>query len=181
MVLERTLVERHGADEQIALVDGARGRGECRRDEYDLAAGGGSQCIGDRADIAGVGRIEGRADLEHHVAGAPRAQPVIGGAGELDRLPSRNRAALEGDHDGVHLGKRQVGGRHADRLDGAQPASGQRVGKIGGAGIVVGDRAERERHAPPPEGGILPACGANQASPSTVLPRGRYSQPRNPS
>src|SRR4029077_12890398 len=92
MVFEWTFVERHGTDEQIALVNGTRGLGECRRDKHDLAAGARSQRIGDWTDITGVGRIEGRADLEHYAAGAPLAQPIILGAGKPDRLRSSNRA-----------------------------------------------------------------------------------------
>ena len=91
--------------------------------KHDLAAGASSQRISDWTDITGVGEIEGRADLEHYVVGPPLAQPIICGAGKPDRLEGSNRAALEGDHDSVHLGKREVGGRHADCLYGAQAAS----------------------------------------------------------
>ena len=39
MILQRAFVQRHRADEQIALVDGAAGLGKCRRHQHDRIAG----------------------------------------------------------------------------------------------------------------------------------------------
>src|SRR5207253_5976195 len=58
----------------------------------------------------------------------------------------------------------------ADSLHGAQSAPRQRVGKVGRAGVVVGDAAERQRHF------SAPAYRLNQPRPSVVLARGLYSR-----
>ena len=55
MILERTFIERDRADEQIALIDGARGFGKRRRDHGDGFAGVGAQRIKHRPDVALVG------------------------------------------------------------------------------------------------------------------------------
>jgi hypothetical protein len=105
-----------------------------------------AQCVHHRADIAGVSGIEGRADLEQHVAGAAAAQPFFGGARSRHGKAGFDRAALERHHDRVDLREREVVRRYADGLHGAQALTGQRVGEIGGAGVVVGDAAQRQFH-----------------------------------
>ncbi|GJE46745.1 hypothetical protein AEGHOMDF_5953 [Methylobacterium soli] len=144
MVLERTLVEGHGAHEEVALVDGAPGLREGRRDEGDRGAGGGPEGIEDRTDIARIGRIEGGADLEQDMGRAAFAQPAFGGQGALDGLPRRDRPALQRHHHGVDLRQGEIGIRHPDGLDGAQARLGQGVGEVGGARVIVGDRSEGE-------------------------------------
>ena len=78
MVLQRALVQRHGADEQIAQIDGAAGfRERPASPARSRSPAIGAQRVHDRTDIAGVGGIEGRADLEHHMARAAAAQPIL--------------------------------------------------------------------------------------------------------
>ena len=142
VVLQRALVQRHGADEQIALVDGAAGLREGRRHQHDGLAAIGAQRIHHRADIAGIGGIEGRADLEQHMARAATTQPFLGRARARHGKPRLDRAALQRHHDGIDLGQLQIVGGHADGLHRAQAGARQRVGEIGGAGIVVGNAAQ---------------------------------------
>ena len=131
--------------EQIALIDGAAGLRKSRRHQHDRVAGIGAQRIHHRADIAGVGGIEGRADLEQHMAGAAAAQPFFRRA--------RARTARPASIDGSSATPRRrrpraaQGRRRARRWSApcAGPA-GQRVGEIGGAGVVVGDAAQRQFH-----------------------------------
>jgi hypothetical protein len=77
MILQRAFVQRHGADEQIALIDGAAGFRKRRRHQHDGIAGVSAQRIHHGTDIAGVGGIEGRADLEQHMISATAAQPFF--------------------------------------------------------------------------------------------------------
>ncbi len=142
MILQRTFVQRHRADEQIALIDGAAGLRKRRRHQHDRIAGIGAQRIHHRADIAGVGGIEGRADLEQHVSRAALAQPFFGGARARHGKARLDRPALQRHHHRIDVGQRQIVCGHADGLHRAQAAAGQRVGEIGGAGVVVGDAAK---------------------------------------
>ena len=146
MILQRAFAERHRADEQIALVNGAAGAGKSRGHQHDRIAAIGAQRIHHRPDIAGVGGIEGRADLEQHVVGPAAAQPLFGGARARHRKARFDRPALERHHHRVDVRQHEIAGRHADGLHRAQPASGQRVGQIGRAGIVVGNAAQRQCH-----------------------------------
>lgn len=141
VVLEGALVQRHGTDEQIALVDGATGFGKSRRDQHDSLAAIGTQRIHHRPDIACVRGIEGRADLEQHVARAATTQPCLGRARARHRKSRLDRAALQRHHDGVHLRQLQIVSGHTDGLHRAQSGARQRIGEIGGAGVVVGDAA----------------------------------------
>ena len=77
MILQRAFVQRHAAYEQVALIDGPAGFREGWRHENDRIAGIGAQRIHHRADIAGVGGIEGRADLEQHMIRTSPAQPFF--------------------------------------------------------------------------------------------------------
>ena len=146
MVLQRAFIERHGADEQIALIDRAAGFRKRRRHQHDGVAGIGAQRIHHRPDIAGIGGIEGRADLEQHMRGAAPAHPFFRGARFGHRLRRLDGPALQRHHNGIDLGQLQIIRRHADGLHRAQAAARQRVGKIGRAGVVVGDAAQRQRH-----------------------------------
>ena len=108
MVLHAALVEQRAADEQIALIDAARIRRECRTGKREAAAECGDQRIGDRADIAGVGAVEGGAVLEEELPAAGRAQPGECGEAFIDRLPHRRGARLQRDDDGIGVGHRIV-------------------------------------------------------------------------
>jgi hypothetical protein len=146
VILQRAFVQRHGADEQVALIDGAAGFRKGRRHQNDRVARVGAQRVHDRTDIAGVGGIEGRTDLEQQVAGAAAAQPFLRRARTIDRNVSLDRTALERHHDSIDLRQREVVRRHPDGLHRAQALTGQRVGEVGGAGIVVGDAAQGQFH-----------------------------------
>jgi hypothetical protein len=146
MILQRAFVQGHGAHEQVALIDGAAGFRKCRRHQHDCLAAIGPQRIHDRADIAGVGGIEGRADLEQHMTCTAAPQPFLGGARARDRKARLDRAALERHHHRVDLGQHEIVRGYADGLHGAQPAAGQCVGEIGGAGVIVGNAAQRQFH-----------------------------------
>ncbi len=65
------------------------------------------------------------------------------------RLARLDRAALQRNDDGVDLGQLQIVGGHADGLHRAQALARQRVGEIGGAGVVVGDAAKRNSTGQP--------------------------------
>jgi len=73
MVLERALVEGPAVDEEMAAIDRAARLREGRGDERDAAASRRDQRFRDRSDIAGIGRIEGRADLVEDMAGTAPA------------------------------------------------------------------------------------------------------------
>ncbi len=144
MILQRAFVQRHRADEQIALIEGAAGLGKSRRHQHDRLAAIGAQRIHHRADIAGIGGIEGRTDLEQDMRRAAPAQPFLRLARARHRKARFDRAALERHHHRIDFGQRQIVRGHADGLHRAQAAAGQRIGKIGRAGVVVGDAAERQ-------------------------------------
>jgi hypothetical protein len=146
VILERALVQRHRADEQVALVDAAARLREGRGDQRDGLAGRIPQGVHDRADIAGVGRIEGRAHLKHHVRGAAGPQPAFSLAGPRHGLVGRDRAALQRHHDRVGLRKGAVILRYPDGLDRAQARLGQGVGEVRSARVVVGDASQRKAH-----------------------------------
>ena len=156
VILQRAFIQRHRADEQVALIHGAAGPRERRRDQHDGLAAIGAQRIHHRADIAGIGGIEGRADLEQHVRGAAPAQPFFGGARLRHRLRRLDRAALQGDHHRIDLGHGEIVRRHTDGLHRAQARTRQRVGEVGGAGIIVGNAAQLQGHDVAPAG-LTPA------------------------
>ena len=143
MVLHAALVQQRAADEQMALVDAARIRRERRTGEREAAAECRDQRIGDRTDIAGVGAVEGRAVLEEELPAAGRAQPGERGKAFIDRLPHRRGARLQRDDHRIGVGHRIARARHADELHGAHAAAHQHGAEIGGAGEVVGDRAQQ--------------------------------------
>jgi hypothetical protein len=132
-----------GTHEQVAHIDGAAGLGKGRRHQHDRVTAIGAQRIHHGADIAGVGGIEGRADLEQHMAGAVPAQPFFGCSRARHRKAGFDRPAFQRHHHGIDLGQFEIVGGHADGLHRAQAAAGQRVGEIGGAGVVVGNTAKR--------------------------------------
>ena len=147
MVLERAFVQRHRADEEVALIDGAARFREGRRHQDGRLAGVRAQGIEDRTDIAGVGGVEGRADLVHHMACAAFAQP---GTRRRARVPRRRDAATERIFSETTTasasGRSRSSAGNADCLDRAQTLLGQRVRQVRGAGVVVGDAAERKGH-----------------------------------
>ncbi len=143
MILQRAFIQRHRADEQIALIDRAAGLRKRRRHQHDSLAGIGAQRIHHGPDIAGVGGIEGRADLEQHMIGPSPAQPFFRRARARHREAGFDRPAFQRHHHRIDFRQRQIACGNADGLHGAQAAAGQRVGEIGGAGVVVGDAAKR--------------------------------------
>ena len=142
VIAHRRVRQELRADEQVPLVHRAAVGGEGRAHEREIAAQRVEQRVGHGADVAGVGRVEGRADLEQEPVGAARPQPGERAERLLDRLADRRRARLQRDHDRVGLRQRQVGARNAVDLHRAQAALRQRVGQVGGAGEVIGDASE---------------------------------------
>ncbi|MNS92665.1 hypothetical protein D3C72_1268080 [compost metagenome] len=144
MVFHARFVEQRIAHEQVAAEDGAAVLGEGGAGDGEIAVERVQQRFGDRADIAGIGRIEGRAVLEHELAAALRAQPLQRGQRLGHGLDGRDGAGLERHHQrigfanvlhGAHVGQ-------ADGLHGAHAIAHQRVGEVGGAGEIVGDAAQ---------------------------------------
>ena len=134
------------ADEQVPEIDGAAGLRKGRRHQRAAAMRLGAKRVRDRTDVAGVGRVESGADLVHHMPRAARDEPVIGGCRRLDRLASLDRADLQRDDDRLGIVDLQAGRGHADGLNGREAVAIERVREIGGAGVVVGDGAEKKGH-----------------------------------
>ncbi len=138
--------EQQFADEEIALVNGPAVLREGRAEHGEIAAQPVEECIGHRADIALIGGIESRAILEQDLPRAVALEPGEGGERLLDRSRRRDGAAFQRDNDRIRIrrARRRIG--HVDELDRAHALAHQRVGEIGRAGEIVGDRAEEERH-----------------------------------
>ncbi len=149
VVLHAALVQQRGADEQVPLVDCAAVGRECRVGQGEAAAQALDQRIRHRADVAGLGAVEGRAVLEEDLLGPGGEQRLAGGQALGHRLAWRRGAGLQRDDDGIGLGQRP--GRHADHLHRGHAAFHQGVRKVGGAGEIIGDAAE-QRH------GGVPSC-----------------------
>ena len=147
MVAHAALGEQHVADEEMALEDRARVVGERRRRDREVAAELVHQRLEHRADVAARRRVEGRADLEVDLRRAGSAQPAACRERLLDRELRLDRSRLERDDDriGVERRRRSVAG-NADRLHRPHAGADQVVGEVGGAGEVVGDAAEADRH-----------------------------------
>ena len=78
---------------------------------------------------------------------APRPRSHFSAARERDTArPASIERLLSDTTDRIDLGQREVIRGHADGLHRAQALAGQRVGEIGGAGVVVGDAAQRQFH-----------------------------------
>ena len=56
-----------------------------------------------QSDVAGIGAVEGRADLVDDLPAAGRAQRLQGGEAVGHGARDRGGARLQGDHDGVGL------------------------------------------------------------------------------
>lgn len=84
MIFHARFIEQLITDIKIAFIKRAPVGREGRACDGKI----GAQCIEkriiDRADIAGVGGIEGRAVFEKELLGASRSQPVEGGDGLAD-------------------------------------------------------------------------------------------------
>ena len=153
MVLHAALVEQSAADEQIALIDTARIRRECRTGKREAAAECGDQRIGDGADVAGVGAVEGGAVLEEELPATGRAQP--GRVRQvLSSIACRTGAVRDfsATTTASASGAGSSGLRHADELHGAHAAAHQHGAEIGGSREVVRDCAQQH-------GVILPVAG----------------------
>ena len=140
----RAFAEQPAADEQVPLVDAAAVGGEGRAED-----GGGRlqlvhQRVGDGADVAGVGGVEGRAVLEQDLPGAARAQSAGAGERHGHGLGGRARARLEGDDHRVGFRQRLGGRRRADRLHHAHAGALQHQGDVGCAGQIV--RYDADEH-----------------------------------
>ena len=110
------LAEQPVADEEMALVDRcARCPGRPGRPATSSRAERVEQRLGDRADVAGGGRIEGRAVLEEDLPAALGAQPAERGERLRDRLGGRDRARLERDDGGVGAAASAPAAGHAER------------------------------------------------------------------
>ena len=133
-------------DEEMAAIDGAavlRQRGdEHRRPLPGLAP----QRLRHRADIALVGRIEGRAVLEIGLPRPGALEPAPGGERLRHRVGGGNRPRLQRDHHriGVRRGRVRLG--QAEDEHRPHAACGEHAGKVGRAGEVVGDGAEDQAH-----------------------------------
>ena len=145
VVAHRAVGQQQVANEEVALEHRAAVLRERGRDDHGTAAHLGQQRLGHRADVAGRRAVESRADLEVQLRRALPAQPARGGQALGHRLLHGRGARLERHHDGVHPLDRL--GRHADRLHHAHAGAHEVVGEVGGAGEVVGDAAEFQRHA----------------------------------
>ena len=153
MILERALVQRRRANEQVTEIDGPPGLRKGRGHQSATTASLVAQSVRHRTDVAGVGRVERGADFVHHVPRAARRQPIIGGRGRLDRLPSLDRPDLKRDDNRFGVIDLQAGRGHADGLNGREAVAVERIREIGGARVVVGDSAQQERH-------VRPSCRA---------------------
>ena len=134
------------ADEQITLEDRPPVLREGRTEQREIRTQCVEQRLGDRSDIAGIGRIEGRAVFEEDLARPGAAQKAERGKAHRHRLFGRDRAAFEGDDDRLSIGQLHIGCRHVDQLHGAHAAPHQRVAEIGRAGEIVGDRSQQYAH-----------------------------------
>ena len=129
------------ANEQMAHEDAPTGRRKGRADRYHACAEIGGEGFGDRADIAVIRGVEGRADLVDDLFRPLRAQPAKCATGLRDGGRHRGRAGLQGDHtrlDGwigsLSRKPRPEHGPHA--------LACQRIGDVGRAGEVVADHSE---------------------------------------
>jgi hypothetical protein len=143
MILHPALVQQRAADEQMALIDAAVVGRKRRARQREAAIQRIGQRIRHRADIAGIGAVEGGAVFEEHLPRAGPPQPIQRGQAVGDSLGHRRGARFQRDHHGVGIRRRHVRRRHADHLHRAHAAAHQHRGKIGGAGEVVGDAAQQ--------------------------------------
>ena len=92
VALHAALAEEPVADEEMALVDRPPGVGEGRADQGHVAPEEVEERRGDRTDVALRRRVEGRAVLEHDLAGPGGAQRLGGGdaTGRRRRRPEWN-------------------------------------------------------------------------------------------
>ena len=124
-----------------------------------------------------VGAVEGRAVLEQVLPRPLPRQPALRRQRLRHRLRDRGRARLQRHHHGVGFRHRQTRLGHADQLHRAHAVAHQHAAQIGGAGEVVGDGAEQDRH------GVSPASDAGlERAPHDASIRARSSpdqrQPR---
>ena len=134
--------EQQVAHEQMAEEDGAAVLREGRAVDRLPCAQRLEQRIAHRADIAGVGRIEGRAVFEEEAHAARRLQRLERGERLGDGVLGGDRARLQRHHDGVDIVRNRALAGHADGLDRAHAALDQHARDIGRAGEVVGDHSK---------------------------------------
>jgi hypothetical protein len=71
------------------------------------------------------------------------AQPFFRPSQARHRKARFDRPAFQRYHHRIDVGQIEIVCGNADGLHRAQAAAGQRVGEIGGAGVIVGDAAKR--------------------------------------
>ncbi len=141
MVLHPRFIEQLVLDKEMTAIQRASGFREHRAGDREIAAQSLQQRIGNRADIALRGRVEGRAVFEKELTAALLLQPAQRGQRIGDSFRGRNRARFQRYHDGVHFLRCAV--RHADGLHCAHAFTHQHVGEVGSAGKIIGDAAEQ--------------------------------------
>jgi hypothetical protein len=92
VVLHAAFVQQGAADEQVALVDGARVGRERRACEREPAVEGGDEGVGDGSDVAPWGAVEGGAVFEEKLTRAGGLQPLQRRQGFVDCLAWRRGA-----------------------------------------------------------------------------------------
>ncbi|MNV17589.1 hypothetical protein D3C71_1083820 [compost metagenome] len=144
VMLHARLAEQLILHKQVATKDRPAILRECRAGQGEVATQCGQQRFADLADIAGRGGVEGRAILEKNLLAALFAQPGQRGEGLLDCFGDRRGTRLQGNDDriGIKPG-RHFRARDANALHGAHTAAHQHVGKVRGAGEIVGDAAQQ--------------------------------------
>ena len=142
MVLHRALGERQVADEQIALVDRPTRRRERGAGDGEVGAREVHQRLGHGADVAFVGRVEGRAIFEEQLLGARRAQRLRGGEREAHGLRLGNCSRLQRDHDRLGVAEPAPFRQGPDDLHGPHALTGDHQRQIGGPRQIVRDGAQ---------------------------------------
>ena len=127
MVAHPGFREQYVADEEIAAVDCPPGFGKGRAEQGEIGGECDHQRLGNRADIAGIGRIEGRAILEQDLLRPGALQPAERCKALRDRVGGRDRPAFQCDDDGLGVGDIGAERRHVDQLDRAHTAPHQGV------------------------------------------------------
>ena len=101
MVFHRAVGQQHPPDEEVTEIDRSAVGGEGRAGDRQIGVQDVEQRLGDRADVARVGRVERRAIFEQELLGAGRSQRRGGGERHRDGVRRGDGARLQGDHHSV--------------------------------------------------------------------------------